>query len=401
MGRGKGGKSTGSRSTNFSVEYDFQVFTLQSNDKPLNTTTIGKITTFKKAIENFNGTFEDLPAGGKEFQINLDNKPDDPDDDSPTDIVIKKPGLTLDLQARFVKKNDPFTRFDGELVIPSDGAEGVEGGFPLNDELDGEDNNELNPRIEYKIGNTFSNDKGDITELVLLIEGETSTDVSGNTKLVVNNSISIDVEKATTDINYIVEKNLLGSINGIRVSGQKFDDKDTIVSTEAKLTNSKFVPSEEDNSVSNKVIFGTKQDDIIKGFDGEDILFGRGGNDKLYGGVGKDKLWGNNGDDLLEGGAGDDRLWGNKGDDLLRGGKGNDILRGNAGNDTFVLAAEEGSDTVKDFQLGVDKIGLADGLTFANLTFADKNIVFGTQTLATLNISVASLTASDFQEIYF
>lgn len=91
---------------------------------------------------------------------------------------------------------------------------------------------------------------------------------------------------------------------------------------------------------------GTSGDDIINGLDGHDYILGYSGNDRLIGG---------------------------KGDDLLRGGRGNDTLTGDNssgdwGSDTFILAAEEGTDTITDFQAGIDFIGLADGLTFGALT---------------------------------
>ena len=46
---------------------------------------------------------------------------------------------------------------------------------------------------------------------------------------------------------------------------------------------------------------------------------------------------------------------------------------------------------------GVDKIGLANGLTFADLTFAGNEIQFGSETLATLTgIQTTALTEVDF-----
>jgi len=78
-----------------------------------------------------------------------------------------------------------------------------------------------------------------------------------------------------------------------------------------------------------------------------------------------------NSDDVINGQSGNDILLGLSGADLLRGGDGNDvlvggmddnILTGNSGSDTFVLSLG-GSQTVTDFTLGQDFIGLSDGLT--------------------------------------
>ena len=89
------------------------------------------------------------------------------------------------------------------------------------------------------------------------------------------------------------------------------------------------------------------------------VLTGTSDNDVLTGQNGNDKLSGNSGSDDLSGGAGDD--W-------LEGGRGHDTLTGGSGLDTFVFrnASNRHSDTIVDFQPGVDKIAL-DHVAFANL----------------------------------
>jgi Ca2+-binding RTX toxin-like protein len=72
--------------------------------------------------------------------------------------------------------------------------------------------------------------------------------------------------------------------------------------------------------------------------------------------------------DKLMGGNGGDVLIGGMGDDMLDGGGGNDTLTGLGGNDTFVIAEDAGSDLILDYRDGRDKIGLAGGLRFGNLT---------------------------------
>jgi Ca2+-binding RTX toxin-like protein len=79
-------------------------------------------------------------------------------------------------------------------------------------------------------------------------------------------------------------------------------------------------------------------------------------------------LTGNTLNNLLDGGAGSDTLLGGSGNDTLRGGQGNDILTGGSGRDTFVLALGEGTDTITDFTRNSDKIGLANGLSFGQLS---------------------------------
>jgi Ca2+-binding RTX toxin-like protein len=125
-----------------------------------------------------------------------------------------------------------------------------------------------------------------------------------------------------------------------------------------------------------------------------------GGNDVIYGGAGNDRIGGKGGDDRLFGDAGDDRIWGDDGDDLLRGGLGNDILTGDdfsggSGSDTFVLARGEGTDTIVDFQVGVDFIALVGDLSFGDLTLNGNEIKVGDDTLAIVR-GVDTLSASDF-----
>ncbi|MEG4855054.1 CAP domain-containing protein [Microcoleus sp. B5-D4] len=140
-------------------------------------------------------------------------------------------------------------------------------------------------------------------------------------------------------------------------------------------------------------ITGGEGADSINGMQGADTINGAGGNDSLSGGkesdlidggVGNDFISGNNENDRLIGGDGnntirggkeDDVLIGGNGEDLLAGDRGQDILTGGAGNDTFILAGGLSAaatlisaDVITDFGAG-DKIGLTDGIGFANLTF--------------------------------
>ncbi|NQW51288.1 MAG: DUF4114 domain-containing protein, partial [Rhodospirillales bacterium] len=131
---------------------------------------------------------------------------------------------------------------------------------------------------------------------------------------------------------------------------------------------------------TDKLLGGTG-DDQLSGDAGNDTLDGGSGNDALAGGAGTDKLSGGSGDDKLsgdadndtldggvgndslDGGAGNDRLIGGSGDDSLYGGSGSDVLTGGLGRDTFVfraLDAKSGVDTIKDFEIGLDRIDVSD-----------------------------------------
>jgi len=90
----------------------------------------------------------------------------------------------------------------------------------------------------------------------------------------------------------------------------------------------------------------------------------------VYGGKGNDVVRGGKNDDLILGSLGDDSLFGNPGNDTLIGGQGNDSLIGGIGNDLFVLGPATGVDTIADFQVGQDRLGLSGGLRFEQLAIA-------------------------------
>ncbi|WP_196510328.1 calcium-binding protein, partial [Nostoc sp. NZL] len=141
---------------------------------------------------------------------------------------------------------------------------------------------------------------------------------------------------------------------------------------------------------------GNGADDTLTGGNGGDILNGGDGNDLLQG---DDSEESTNGKDILTGGVGNDTLYGGNGKDDLTGGAGNDILTGGSASDTFIFAALDGTDTITDFNDGLDYIGLSGGLTYAQLSFSGNNIFVSStnEILATLTgINTNTLTAADF-----
>lgn len=120
-------------------------------------------------------------------------------------------------------------------------------------------------------------------------------------------------------------------------------------------------------------LIGNRRDDVAIGLPGHDFLKLAGGNDSAFAGLGDDRVFGNAGHDYLRGGFGDDTVdggngadtvSGGRGDDKVVGGRGDDIMRGGAGHDDFVFdpsRSNEGTDKVRDFALGEDKIVLEVG----------------------------------------
>ncbi|NEP73968.1 MAG: hypothetical protein F6K25_18030 [Okeania sp. SIO2G4] len=151
--------------------------------------------------------------------------------------------------------------------------------------------------------------------------------------------------------------------------------------------------------VSGNRINAKASDDVIFGSSANEKLGGSFGDDEIDGDGGRDILTGGFGDDTLTGGDGDDKLFGGFGKDVLRGGLGEDTIVGGFGQDTIVIASGEGMDTIRFFQHGVDKIGLADGLTYNDLSFSGNNIIETStnEVLAKLPwFNTAHLDSSDF-----
>lgn len=164
------------------------------------------------------------------------------------------------------------------------------------------------------------------------------------------------------------------------------------------------------NEGSDRLIGGIGNDRIDGGV-GNDVIFALAGHDTMMGREGDDRLHGQSGNDIIEGGAGNDTLFGGNqfdrldggdGDDYLDGGKGITVYTGGTGEDTFILN-KDSVDWVRDFQLGRDTIGLADGLTFAKLEITGRVNSFiaidGNRIGVLLDINPDDLDISSFVEV--
>jgi hypothetical protein len=386
MGRGSGGKGSGSRAHDFDVTYDFDIFSLQANGQTP--------TTFNGVVENFRGKFND--DGMSEFDFADPNV-------SPEIDTTNNP-LTLNLQAKELKAGDPITLLSGNPAIDSlDPQQTLQVG--------------ITDRIEFTL---FSNELANlgIDELTLFI-----ADDDTNKPGLQAGGQTLDTPLATAKgssendaIKYIIDNNLLGLVDGIRVSGGSIDQSGRIVSNEDTddLTIS-FTPNggRPDNPSSilngddvltgdngdntllggegNNVLRGQEGNDVLEagsgsdnldGGNGNDTLRSGGGNDTLTGGAGADNIDGGEGNDTIDGGDGNDSILGGGGDDLLRGGNGDDIINGGAGLDVlvgdggadiFAISTLGGADIIRDFNYGQDLIGLNDGIGFDDLTITQGN----------------------------
>jgi ELWxxDGT repeat protein len=75
-------------------------------------------------------------------------------------------------------------------------------------------------------------------------------------------------------------------------------------------------------------------------------------------------------------------------------------ITGSEGDDLFVLQTGEGFDTIVEFDLESDRLGLADGLQFDDLSFTGNKIMVGEEVLANLDgINTEQLTSDNFDSI--
>ncbi|WP_352521955.1 MULTISPECIES: type I secretion C-terminal target domain-containing protein, partial [unclassified Mesorhizobium] len=135
------------------------------------------------------------------------------------------------------------------------------------------------------------------------------------------------------------------------------------------------------------------------------VMAGTDGNDTIATGSTDDQVSGGAGNDKLNGGAGNDLLFGGDGNDILIGGVGNDTLTGGTGVDQFRMATNTGMDTIKDFVVGTDKIGLLDtgstgtgSVNFVNTTGTSAGNALNVSDFA-IRASISSLTAGDSAHI--
>ena len=115
------------------------------------------------------------------------------------------------------------------------------------------------------------------------------------------------------------------------------------------------------------------------------------------------------GDNGLQGTAydpltGNTVIMGTEDDDYLLGLAENDTRIGKAGSDIFVLESDQGTDTIADFESGVDLIGLTGNLSFGSLTLTDlgddTSVMFNNQQLAIIKeVETTDLTSNHFAEV--
>ncbi len=230
-----------------------------------------------------------------------------------------------------------------------------------------------------------------------VLYGNSGNDVldGGSGNDIINGGSGVDtVDYSTWDTRVIVK---------LKESATKGDGTDTLINIENVIGtdyNDKIIG----DSKSNQINAGDGND-YASGYAGDDIVYGNAGNDYLLGAGGSDAVFGGSGDDLLRGGRGSDKLTGGIGNDELWGGS---LNSPDATQDTFFFDIGSGSDTVADFEVGIDIIAFADELIGDTLEFL--NSLTDTDLGAVMDLTVfngqegdqvlfTDLTTSDFQDM--
>ena len=240
-----------------------------------------------------------------------------------------------------------------DTVNAGSGNDAIYGGNG-NDSLLGQNGNDI---IIGGAGNdALDGGSGNDTFIYNLGDGfDTVNDSSGTDKIKFGEGISL------SDLNFRAEGNHLRIIIGndekqgiliynlinnsnYNIETLEFADGSTINLSQTGWTLNQLNSAE--------TINGTAYDDIIYANGGDDTISAGNGNDTIYGGAGRDTINSGNGNDVLVGG-----------DDT-------DTLNGGAGDDTYIYNLGDGYDIITDSS-GSDKIKFGEGITFADLKFAN------------------------------
>ena len=293
--------------------------------------------------------------------------------------------------------------------------------------------------FNYTIGGTATNglDYNNLSGTATIAAGQSSVDIQikpiddtlseGNENVTLtlvsgaNNSINGTKSTATVNIidNEAIPVGSTGDDDLIATAGGKFDGQNNLLFSGAgnDTVDLGFVATSP-TAGNNIIDLGSGNDTIF--VNKSDRVFGSDGNDEFDA---QDSQGGNR----ISGGLGNDTFFLGSGDsEALRrnrvlGGEGNDIfsvslgggnlISGGAGADQFWIVNTElpkASNTVLDFQLGIDVIGIKYGITSASTDLklsqigSDTAILYKDQTLATLTgIQASSLSLTDPKQFVF
>ena len=257
-----------------------------------------------------------------------------------------------------------YGRDGNDTLIGGDGEDELHGGMGDNTFIGGKGND----IIEGGNGNdTYIFNKGDGTDTIK--ENGNMSDVlkfgkgiSKEDLIVTRGSYygDITIKFKNNDTDSIILKDAIvrgSAVNGGNIDYFEFENGDKLELDDIKRLS--LLGTDQNDKLS---AYHDMDNNIIKGFGGDDVLYGEEGNDSIDGGDGNDIIVGGKGDDILYGEEGNDSIDGGDGNDIIVGGKGDDILDGGDGDDTYVFNIGDGADIIEESGGGMDIIKFGEGI---------------------------------------
>jgi phosphodiesterase/alkaline phosphatase D-like protein/arylsulfatase A-like enzyme len=373
--------------------------------------------------DTFNYTLFDISADGKTLNVNVQginsyatNTFPEPSTANPVRSILS---FSLDAAPVALSITAPTATATEENSTP--GVFRVTGDAKVNTPL----------TFNYTVGGTATNgvDDTQLTGTATIAAGQSSVDIpvtpvddrlaEGNETVILtlgngadySTNVSKSSAKITIIDNEITPVGTPGNDNLVAIPGTKFDGQSNIIFTGAGNDTVDLSLSPVANN--NRINTGIGADTIFVSMN--DRVFGGAGNDTFDAtdGRGGNRMSGDAGDDIFFLGKGDRALGGDGNDKFYVQSGGDNLLSGGVGNDQFWIVNGEvpsGSNTIIDFQIGTDVIGISGatslGISATTLKLsqvgADTNILFGSQTLAVLSgIQVTDLSLTNTNQFVF
>lgn len=255
-------------------------------------------------------------------------------------------------------------------------------------------NGRLNIRgVESTDRFVFASDQGSSDEAVrftaanvgqsLLFEMRASSGTNGEVTIIANTNTGNDVSAI----------GFMDGISAVTVDSTGENIKDNLIEA-VRTGNYNFYAFDNDNGLANFKITGS-QDLTIGAKEGVDLSssrtlgFSNAANVGASDFTGALRIAGSNSNDVITSGTGDDILYGLSGDDTLTG---------NGGSDQFRMVGTRGTDIIKDFVKGTDKVGF-NNVDFANTSVTSDGAMLASTDYVDNRSGITSIGGADDKKV--